>query len=113
MKIILPIVIGLVVAFFYWNRRPVSRTPKEVAELLEARLRGDEAPGAWDYFTSCRIGDERLEAIRLSVEEIEVLGSKYLEGSTDKPTMALNELGISRFQELLSECKQLNDSSSL
>ena len=111
MKVILAIFfVALIAAFYIWNRRPIERTPEEIAALLRARLRGEEDQGEWDYFTKCRVRDMRLEAIRAKVLEIEVLGSPYLKQDGEDP-FQLSDLGAKRFEELMSECKQISQTS--
>ncbi len=106
------IIIGVIVillgaAFWFWNQRPVDRTPEEVSRLLQSRLDEEFDDGEWDYFSNCRIKDKRLERIRRSVEEIDVIGSPYLQAGSAS-LFALSELGRKRFEELIQECKNLS-----
>lgn len=103
--------IALLVAFAYWNGRPVSRTPDEIAQLLRARLRGEEDPGQWDYFVSCRVRDDRLEAVRIKWLSVEIEGSKYL-SSDSQNMLELSELGVKRLGELVAECEAISPSST-
>jgi len=102
--------LGLAIAIFaVWNSRPVDWTPAEVAQLLRARLRGEQDSNDWDYFVSCRIRDERLEEGREHVLRMEVVGSHYLSGSSEN-ILDLSDAGVSRLEELIAVCETVGRS---
>jgi hypothetical protein len=60
------IIIKIVISFF---EKPLSRSPEEMADLMEQSLAGDDM--AWDRLISVPVADPRLEAIRKRCSRLE------------------------------------------
>ncbi|WP_300115475.1 hypothetical protein [Sphingobium sp.] len=61
--IIVPLALAVKLVILPFER-PVSRSPQEVARYLREFLDGTGNEGDWDYFTSTKIADPRLNDIR-------------------------------------------------
>jgi hypothetical protein len=52
--------------------KPIRRTPGEVADYLSDFIEDRSGPCDWDDFTSLRIADPALDAIRMRATEIDL-----------------------------------------
>ena len=65
----------------------ITRTPEEMADMIEAFLEGTDAPTDWDDFTSIRIDDDELDGIRERCNKVyDDFSSNLTEAEIDRST---------------------------
>ncbi len=77
----------------------MKRTPEEVANTIEGFVNGGDNQWAWDGFTSIRIDDPELEAIRQKVVALPI------EFPPAHPRDYTSEAGMQRMREMVRELR--------
>lgn len=77
----------------------MKRTPEEVANTIEGFVNGGGNQWAWDGFTSIRIDDPELEAIRQKVVALPV------EFPPAKPRDYTSDAGMERMRQMVQEIR--------
>ena len=77
----------------------MKRTPEEVANTIEGFVNGGDNQWAWDGFTSIRIDDPDLEAIRQKVVALPV------EFPPANPRDYTSEAGMERMRQMVQELR--------
>ena len=78
----------------------MKRTPEEVANTIDGFVNGAEGnQWAWDGFTSIRIDDPELEAIRQKIVALPV------EFPPDNPRDYTSEAGLQRMRQIVQELR--------
>lgn len=77
----------------------MKRTPEEVANTIEGFVSGDDNQWAWDGFTSIRIDDPELEAIRQQIVALPV------EFPPANPREYCSEAGMQRMRQFVQELR--------
>ncbi len=100
------IVFAIVILLLAINRKPIDRSPEDVAAILRSLINGSLSSAEWDYFVSVGIRNPALENIRVRCIELWKKDSPYLKAGAIDPT-ELSELGIKQIQELQKECEEI------
>ena len=77
----------------------MKRTPEEVANTIENFVNGTGNQWAWDGFTSIRLDDPELEAIR---QKIVALPKEF---PPSNPRDYCSEAGMERMRQLLQDLR--------
>ena len=77
----------------------MKRTPEEVANTIEGFVSGGDNQWAWDGFTSIRIDDPELEAIRQQIVALPV------EFPPANPREYCSEAGMQRMRQVVQELR--------
>ena len=77
----------------------MKRTPEEVANTIEGFVNGADNQWAWDGFTSIRIDDPDLEAIRQKIVALPV------EFPPANPRAYCSEAGMERMRQMVQEIR--------
>ena len=77
----------------------MKRTPEEVASTIEGFVSGADNQWAWDGFTSIRIDDPELEAIRQKVVALPI------EFPPANPRDYTSEAGMERMRQIVQELR--------
>ena len=77
----------------------MKRTPEEVANTIEGFVNGADNQWAWDGFTSIRIDDPELEAIRQKIVALPV------EFPPANPRDYCSEAGKERMRQMVQELR--------
>ena len=77
----------------------MKRTPEEVANTIDGFVNGGDNQWAWDGFTSIRIDDPDLEAIRQKVVALPV------EFPPAQPREYTSEAGMERMRQIVQELR--------
>ena len=83
----------------------MKRTPEEVANTIEGFVNGGDNQWAWDGFTSIRIDDPELEAIRQKIVALPI------EFPAANPRDYTSEAGMQRMREILQELRARSGAS--
>jgi hypothetical protein len=81
---------------------PMKRTPEEVANTIEGFVNGTDNQWAWDGFTSIRLDDPELEAIRQKVVSLPV------EFPPSNPRAYCSEAGLDRMRQIVRDLRERN-----
>ena len=84
----------------------MKRTPEEVANTIEGFVNGTGNQWAWDGFTSIRLDDPALEAIRQEVVSIPV------EFPPANPRDYCNEQGMEQMRQIVRDLRASSSSSA-
>ena len=77
----------------------MKRTPEEVASTIEGFVNGTGNQWAWDGFTSIRLDDPELEAIRHKIVDLPA------EFPSPNPRDYCNEQGMERMRQMAQELR--------
>ena len=77
----------------------MKRTPEEVANTIEGFVNGTGNQWAWDGFTSIRLDDPELEAIR---QKMVALPAEF---PSPNPKDYCNEQGMERMRQIVQELR--------
>ena len=80
----------------------MKRTPEEVANTIEGFVNGTGNQWAWDGFTSIRLDDPELEAIRQKVVSLPV------EFPPSNPGDYCSAAGMERMRQIVQELRKKN-----
>ena len=83
----------------------MKRTPEEVANTIDGFVNGAGNQWAWDGFTSIRIDDPELEAIRQQVVALPV------EFPPAHPRDYTNESGMERMRQIVQDLRARSHST--
>jgi hypothetical protein len=78
----------------------MKRTSEEVANTIEGFVNGDDNQWAWDGFTSIRLDDPELEAIRQMVVSLPV------EFPPSSPRDYCSEAGMERMRQIVHDLRE-------
>ena len=78
----------------------MKRTAEEVANTIEGFVNGTGKQWDWDGFTSIRLDDPELEAIRKKVVDLPV------EFPADNPTDYCSAAGMEKMREMVVELRE-------
>ena len=84
----------------------MKRTPEEVASTIEGFVNGTGNQWAWDGFTSIRLDDSELEAIRQKIVALPV------EYPPSKPREYCNEAGVERMRQIVQDLRARSGSAA-
>ncbi|MFN2509112.1 MAG: hypothetical protein ABR589_10120 [Chthoniobacterales bacterium] len=82
----------------------MKRTPEEVANTIEGFVNGTGSQWAWDGFTSIRLDDPELEAIRQNVVALPV------EFPPSNPRDYCSEAGMERLRQIVQDLRARSSS---
>ena len=84
----------------------MKRTPEEVANTIEGFVNGSGNQWAWDGFTSIRLDDPELEAIR---QKIVALPAEF---PPTNPRDYCSEAGMERMRQMAQEIRARSGSTA-
>lgn len=84
----------------------MKRTPEEVADTIEGFVNGTGNQWAWDGFTSIRLDDPKLEAIRKRVVALPV------EFPSPNPRDYCSEAGMEELKNIARELRATSGSTA-
>ena len=84
----------------------MKRTPEEVANTIEGFINGTGNQWAWDGFTSIRLDDAGLEAVRQKIVALPV------EFPPANPRDYCSEAGMERMRQIVQELRAGSGSAS-
>ena len=84
----------------------MKRTTEEVANTIEGFVNGTDNQWAWDGFTSIRLDDRDLEAIRQKIVSLPT------EFPPLRPREYCSEAGIERMRQIVQELRARSGSAS-
>jgi hypothetical protein len=84
----------------------MKRTPQEVANTIEGFVNGTDNQWAWDGFTSIRLDDPELEAIRKKIVALPV------EYPPENPRDYCSEAGKEKMLEMVRDLRARSDAQA-